>query len=125
LEARRTELRAGYSGAPLSLTSSYTYIQAQPLYGFETDRHEVSLGASTKLGRFWSVFGSGTYNLEDSYMASKGVGFSYADECFTYLMTFSETQSSKHDEPSQNIGFNISFRTLGDFGAASNSFAQQ
>lgn len=123
-EARRTELKAGYSGTPVSVTSSYTFIQAQPLYGFDTDRHEVSLAATTKLGQYWSVFGSGTYDLENSFLAQKGIGFSYADECFTYLMTFSETRSSKGAEPSQSVGFNISFRTLGDFGSATSNFTE-
>jgi LPS-assembly protein len=124
-EARRTEVKAGYGGAPIAITSSYTFIQAQPLYGFDTDRHEVSLAASTRLGQNWSVFGSGTYDLENSYMARRGVGFSYADECFTYLMTFSETQASPSAKKTQNVGFNISFRTLGDFGGATNTFNQQ
>lgn len=123
-EARRTEVRAAYSGLPVSLASSYTFIQKQPLYGFEKDRHEASASATIKFAENWSVFGSGTYNIEDSYMASKGVGFSYADECFTYLMTFSETLAGKGAEPSQNIGFNISFRTIGDFGSSTGAITQ-
>ncbi len=126
-ETRRAEVKAGYAGDPISVTSSYTFIQAQPLYGFDVDRHEISLGASTRLDENWRVFGTGTYDLENSYMARKGVGFSYADECFTYLMTFSETEthSGSTVKKSQNIGFNISFRTLGDFGGATNNFADQ
>ena len=124
-ETRRAELKAGYSGEPVSLTSSYTFIQKQELYGFDKDRHEVSLGASTRLSENWRLFGSGTYDVENSYMARRGIGFSYADECFTYLMTFSETRSSPTAEKTQNIGFNISFRTLGDFGGATNNILNQ
>jgi LPS-assembly protein len=123
-EARRTEVKAAYTGLPVSLSSSYTFIQAQPLYGFAQDRHEVSVGASTKLGQFWSVFGSGTFDLENSYMARNGLGFSYADECFTFLLTMSETRASKNASSEQSIGFNISFRTLGDFGSATSNFTQ-
>lgn len=124
-ETRRAEFKAAYSGAPVSLTSSYTFIQKQELYGFDHDRHEVSLGASARLNENWRLFGSGTYDIENDYMARKGIGFSYADECFTYLMTFSETRSSPTAEKSQNIGFNISFRTLGDIGGASNSILER
>src|SRR5690606_36149722 len=70
-EARRTEVKAAYSGSPVSSTSSYTFIQALPLYGFDTDRHEVSLGASTRLGQNWRLFGSGTYDVENSYLARR------------------------------------------------------
>ena len=43
-EVRRTELKAGWSGQPVSLIGKYAFIQAQPLYGFPEDRHEVTLG---------------------------------------------------------------------------------
>ncbi len=124
-ETRRAEVKAAYAGTPVTLTSSYTFIQKQEPYGFDKDRHEVSLGASTSLNEHWRLFGSGTYDIENSFMARKGIGFSYADECFTYLMTFSETRSSRTAEKSQNIGFNISFRTLGDFGGAKDNVIDQ
>ena len=124
-EARRAEVKAAYASTPVTLTSSYTFIQKQEPYGFDKDRHEVSLGASTRLSEHWRLFGSGTYDIENSFMARKGIGFSYADECFTYLMTFSETRSSRTAERSQNIGFNISFRTLGDFGGAKDNVIDQ
>ena len=52
-------------------------------------------------------------------LVSDAVGFAYDDECFTYTMTFSETRDRITQEATQNIGFNISFRTLGDFGTNS------
>ena len=53
------------------------------------------------------------------------VGFAYDDECFTYTMTFSETRDRITRDTTQNVGFNISFRTLGDFGTNSSSFSTQ
>ena len=123
-ETRRAEFKTGINLAPVSITSSYTFIQKQELYGFDNDRHETSLRANTRLGENWSVFGSATYDIENSYIARKGVGFSYADECFTYLMTFSQSQSSPTSEKTKNVAFNISFRTLGDFGSATSNFTQ-
>ncbi len=119
LEMRRGEMKAGYSTDALSLTGSYTYIQAQPLYGFSNDRRELSVGASARLHESWRVFGSGTYDFESAVMVKNALGFAYDDECFTYLMTFSQTRDSISLERSQSIGFNLSFRTLGDFGSAS------
>jgi LPS-assembly protein len=37
------------------------------------------------------------------------------------LMTFSESRDLETKEVSQNIGFNLSFRTLGDFGSSQSS----
>jgi LPS-assembly protein len=120
-EVRRAELKAAYSGMPVSLSAKYTFIQAQPLYGFPTDRHEVTLGASTHIGQAWRVFGTGTYDVENSVLVKDGVGFAYNDSCFTYLMTFSQSRDTVTKQVSQNVGFNLSFRTLGDFGSPQSS----
>ncbi|MER8776497.1 LPS-assembly protein LptD [Mesorhizobium sp. M0977] len=120
-EVRRAEVKAAFSGLPVSLSAKYAFIQAQPLYGFSTDRHEITLGASTHLAENWRVFGTGTYDLEQSILVKDGVGFAYSDSCFTYLMTFSERRDLNSKEVSQNVGFNLSFRTLGDFGSSQRS----
>lgn len=120
-EMRRGELKAAYTGLPVSLTAKYAFIQAQPLYGFTTDRHEVTLGASTHLAENWRVFGTGTYDLQESLLVRDGVGFAYNDSCFTYLMTYSQSRDLNTREVSQTIGFNLSFRTLGDFGSSSSA----
>ncbi|WP_245494838.1 LPS-assembly protein LptD, partial [Mesorhizobium sp. M4B.F.Ca.ET.017.02.2.1] len=120
-DVRRAEVKAAYSGLPVSLTAKYAFIQAQPLYGFETDRHEVTLGASTHLAENWRVFGTGTYDIKQSVLVKDGVGFAYNDSCFTYLMTFSESRDLVTKEVSQNVGFNLSFRTLGDFGSSTSA----
>jgi LPS-assembly protein len=116
-EIRRAEVKAAYSGTPVALTARYTFIQAQPLYGFPEDRNEITLGASTHVGQAWRIFGSSTYDLESNVMVQDGVGFAYNDTCFTYLMTFSQTRDTVSRQVSQNVGFNLSFRTLGDFGS--------
>ncbi len=123
LEMRRGELRAGFVTDPVTITGSYTFIQAQPLYGTDGDRKELSLGASARLHEAWRVFGSGTYDFETSVMVKNAVGFAYDDECFTYLMSFSQDRDAISREVTQKIGFNLSFRTLGDFGSASDGLA--
>ncbi|MER8696798.1 LPS-assembly protein LptD [Mesorhizobium opportunistum] len=120
-EIRRAEFKAAYSGLPVSLSAKYAFIQAQPLYGFTTDRHEVTLGASTHLAENWRVFGTGTYDLQKSVLVKDGVGFAYNDSCFTYLMTYSQSRDLNTREVTQSIGFNLSFRTLGDFGSSTSA----
>lgn len=123
-EVRRSEVKLGYNGGPLALSARYAFIQAQPDYGFTEDRHEVAFGGSAQFAENWRVFGSGTYDLEENVMVKNGIGFGYADECFTYLMTYSQTRDRINKEVSQSIGFNITFRTLGDFGSATSNFVQ-
>ena len=125
LELRRAELKAGLVASPISLTAKYAFIQAQPLYGFPTDRHEVTVGGSTKLLDYWRLFASGTYDFQTNVLTSDSVGFSYDDECFSYTMTYAEVRNSRTLEVTQTVGFNISFRTIGDFGSNSSTFASQ
>ena len=86
LEVRRSELKAGYTSDRVSLTAKYAFIQAQPLYGFPTDRQEVSLGASARVNETFRLFGSGTYDIESSVLVKNSIGFAYDDECFSCLL---------------------------------------
>jgi LPS-assembly protein len=122
-EIRRSELKAGYTSDAFSVSARYAFIQEQPLYGFDEDRREMSLGGTMRLHENWRVFGSGTYDFEQNVMVKDSLGFAYDDDCFTYLMTFAETRDRDTEEVTQTIGFNISFRTLGDFGSATNSYS--
>jgi len=94
------------------------------VYGPE-DRHEVTVGGTARMLEYWSVFASGTYDLQFGVLTSDAVGFSYSDECFSYTMTYGEIRNSTTLEVTQTVGFNISFRTIGDFGSNSSTFASQ
>lgn len=130
LETRRAEVKLAYSGAsPISISAQYAFIQKQDLYGLPYDRQEVTLGGSARLNQNWRVFGSGTYDLQTNLLTNRGIGFAYDDECFTYMMSFSQSQSADpitkvRGERTQSIGFNLSFRTIGDFGTSTSTFTE-
>ncbi|MGD9914564.1 MAG: LPS-assembly protein LptD [Rhizobiaceae bacterium] len=123
LELRRAEAKAGVALDRGSVTAKYAYIQAQPLYGLPDDRHEVTLSGSLRLREYWRVYASGTYDFQTKVLISDSIGFAYDDECFTYSMTFSESRSRTTREVSQAVGFQLSFRTIGDFGTSSSGFS--
>lgn len=119
-ELRRTEAKAGYSAGSVSVTANYAFIQAQPLYGFSKDRHEISAGGSLRFNQNWRAFGSGTYDMEAGVLVSDSIGFAYDDECFALALTMSTTRDADgNDEDERTFGFNISLRTLGDIGTGS------
>ncbi|MGB3391419.1 MAG: LPS assembly protein LptD, partial [Pseudaminobacter sp.] len=127
LELRRAELRAAYSTRPFSVNAKYAFIQAQPLYGFADDRHEITVGSSVRFHENWRAFGSVTYDFQSSVLSQQSIGFSYDDECFSYTMTMTTKRDPNPDasarvDDEQTFGFNISFRTLGDFGSATSAF---
>ncbi len=121
-EVRRASVAVSNSGVFGSANVAYSYIQAQPLYGFPVDRHEVSGGASLQVHENWAVFGSATYDIVSATLVKKSIGFSYDDECFTYRMSASENESTVTGKKTRSVGFHIAFRTIGDFGSATPGF---
>jgi LPS-assembly protein len=121
-ELRRAELKAGWSAEPVSVTAKFAFIEAQPLYGFPDDRNELTISSSARLFENWRIFGSGTYDFISSTLTSDSGGFAYDDECFSYAMTYTESRNSTTDEVTTTVGFNVSFRTIGDFGSNSGAF---
>jgi LPS-assembly protein len=130
LEVRRAELKAGFNSSPLSVTAQYSFIQAQPLYGFPYDRKEMTLGASSRFHENWRAFGSGTYDFQSGVVTRDSVGFAYDDECFSYTLTMTTKRDAnpnaeRRERDVRTFGFNISFRTLGDFGTNSSQLFSQ
>ena len=122
LSVRRGELEVQQSWKKLTLTAQYAYITPQPAYGYNDLRQEVTGTASAKVNANWRVFGSGTYDLVSSTLVRASSGLAYDDECFTYMMAYTQTRNPGEDKASHGIGFNISLRTLGDIGSGSQTF---
>jgi len=121
-EVRRAETEFGIRSADLRASGGYAFIQAQPTYGFDTDRHEVNGRASLRLTDTWSVIGNATYDITNRRLAKNGIGLAYDDECFAIGLEFQQTRSST-DALSNSIGFRIALRTIGDLGNGSNELS--
>jgi LPS-assembly protein len=124
--ARRLEARAGYTTPDFSLTGRYAYIEAQPLYGFSDDRQQVTVTAAARFARYWHVFGSSTYDLEYDKVTADSIGFGYLDDCFGFNLGVGQSYNVISEKKQTNVSFNISFRTIGDFGSNTGKmFTQQ
>ncbi len=122
-EMRRGELKAGFEIGNFTTSASYAYIQAQPLYGFTTDRKELTLAGVYQFNENWSAFASGTHDFVQDRLVRNSVGFRYGDDCFVYSMTFNQVRPTQQAE-SISVGFQVSLRTIGDFGSNSNQLDQ-
>lgn len=124
---RRMGIKAGVSAGYTSVTGTYTFIDAQPLYGFGRDRQEVSVYANTRLHENWSLFGSSTYDMVSDTLVASAVGLTYSDDCFIYTMNYSQSRSiattTTPSDTTHNFGIKISFRTLGEVGFSSGQAA--
>jgi LPS-assembly protein len=117
LDLSRSEVKVGYNSEPLAITAQYAFIEKQPLYGFSEDRHEVTVGARAKVAENWSVFGSAIYDFQSEVVVRDSIGFAYDDECFTFALAVNETRDIDDNEVERGVGFNLKFRTIGDFGS--------
>jgi LPS-assembly protein len=124
-EVRRAEAKAGFSNDTFSLSGTYAFIQAQPLYGYSDNREEVGAGVSMRFAENWRAFASAAYDLQESVLVSDTLGFGYMDECFAYTFTMSTSRDpDRQDSDERTFGFSISLRTLGDIGSEPGTFLQ-
>lgn len=117
-EMRRGELGFSYTDDMYGLSAAYTFIQAQPGYGFTIDRQEIKGGAKIKFAENWSAFTSATYDLVSNTLVNTTAGLTYLDECFGYTLSYTQRRKLVTGDISHTVGFNVSLRTLGDFGSA-------
>jgi LPS-assembly protein len=122
---RRIETSVGLARPDFSVAARYAFIDAQPDYGFSQDRQQITLGASARMAEFWRVYGSTTYDTVADMMTASAFGVAYLDDCFGYSVTLSQTRNAITGKQRNNIGFNISLRTLGDFGSNTGNFGVQ
>ena len=115
-EIRHGEVGAAYRSEDLSASVRYGFSQAQPNYGFKTDRHEIATSGSVKFLEYWRAFGGITYDLETSSIVSDSIGIAYDDSCFSFSVAYKENRSRfTGDQVNQSINFKLGFRTIGNY----------
>ena len=117
LSVRRAEAEATYSGLDFSGTARYAFIDAQPDVERLSPRHQVAAGGRLALNENWTVAANATYDIEAESLWKTGASLSYADECFAYTLGYSENRRNL-DAIERSLQFNVSLRTIGDFGVS-------
>jgi LPS-assembly protein len=114
-DVRRAEAELAYTSHALVASAGYAYIDAQPTYGFATERQEVNGSATLRFEEFWRVSGNATYDITNRRLARTGIGLAYDDECFAIGLHWLQTRDNTNVK-TNTFGFRIALRTLGDFG---------
>lgn len=120
-DLRRIDVRAGARVGDVSVSGSYAFVQAQPLYGYATNRHQITGSASARIHEYWRVFGSATYDFVANTLLKNSIGFAYDDECFTFVFSAVQDRNANTGAVSNSFGLRFSFRTIGDFSPGSMS----
>lgn len=115
LSVRRTDTRVGFQNYQLQAAMTYTRIASQPDYGLPDDNDEVQTIGALKFRDYWSVFGSLTYDINNSNLARSGIGLTYDDRDTIFSIVYENTRDTGSTIANDwSIGARLSFRTLGD-----------
>ncbi len=114
-------MNAGYiysSYNPYTLYDQANPSPAMPPAGsaFYQPRNEITLGASSKWGRY-RISGYMRRNLSTNKMVAIGADAAYEDECFIFdVRLYRRYTSINGDNGSTTLLFQLTFKTLGQFG---------
>ena len=115
LSVRRSDVTVGYHSNWLQSEVTYSQIAAQPLYGYPTDNDEIQTTSGIKFDTNWTLYGSTTWDLDDSVLSRRGIGIAYDDSCTVFALAFTQTRDVADTSANDwQIGARLSFRTLGD-----------
>ena len=118
LQSRRNELGAFIGPPALNLSMNYLFLAAEE--EGETDfgdREEIDARISSKLTDYWSVFVSGTRDLELNKTLETRIGVAYEDECFTIETIGRRSFFEDRDvEADTSFFVRIVFKHLGEVG---------
>ena len=113
-ELRRGEAGISYADPVFAAAASYIFIDKQPNYGFDDDRHEVRGSASVKLNEYVRLFGSAAFDVRNSEMFSRSAGIAYDDSCTSLSVTYSESDDRySGDAVERSVMFRLGLRTIG------------
>jgi LPS-assembly protein len=110
---------AGYGNSSAGI--DYTYLRESPASGIFNRREEISASAAIEVIDNWSVLASLVYDLRNDSRVSDSLGLAYADDCFSFSATYSETTDPYTDlVSSRQVFFRMSLRTVADGGFGRN-----
>ena len=125
LKVRFAEGLVGVGPAALRVSGGYTYSVTNPYLYYDTvggtatatrPRNEGVLGLTTQAGA-WRVHAVGRRDLALNKMVSLGVGGAYEDECFIFDVSLQRRYTSiNNDRGASTILFEITLKTIGEFG---------
>ena len=115
LMVNRLELEATTALGPVTASTAYLYLRNNPNSGISSPASVVRSAASVNLASNWRAFGSFTYDIANSAVASDSFGFAFDNDCLTFSLAYSETRESYTDiAPDRWLNFRLQLRTLGE-----------
>lgn len=113
----RAELQATTAVGPLTASASYLYLRSDPNSGLTSPASVVRGAASVNFVENWRAFGTVTYDIAKSSLASNSIGLAFDNECLTLSIAYSETLVGT---PEKRLNMRLQLRTFGETSYSSN-----
>jgi LPS-assembly protein len=107
----RVELQATNAIGPVTASAAYLYLRENQNEGLLTSSSVVRGAASLNLSENWRAFGTLTYDIANTAIASDSFGIAFDNDCLTLSFAYGETYAS--DQPSRTFDFRLALRTFG------------
>jgi LPS-assembly protein len=117
-DINRAELQATTALGPVTASASYLYLRNNPNSSIVEPASVVRGAASLSLADNWRAFGTMTYDIAKTSVASDSFGIAFDNECLTLSFAYSETYAS--DQPSRWVNFRVALRTFGETSVSGN-----
>jgi LPS-assembly protein len=117
LSINRLEVEATTALGPVTGSTSYIYQRLNPNSGVTAPSSVLRTAASVNVVENWRAFGTLTYDVSGSAIASDSFGIAYDDECLTMSLAYSEVRAGYTDLSADRwVSFRLQMRTLGEGG---------
>ncbi len=116
---KRAELDATAALGAVTASSSFVFLKANPNTGVTSDSSVLRSAASVNFLENWRAFGTVTFDISKTAIASDSFGLAYDDESATVSLAYSETRPSYTDlTADRRISLRVQLRTIGDTGVS-------
>lgn len=114
LSFSRAEARVAWRGERTSLSSTYTYLEADPAEERPEPVSELTLDAAYRLDRNWTTRANLRYDTDEGQAARAGLTVNYQNECVGVDLSVSRRfTSSATVRPSTDFAFRVSLAGIG------------
>ncbi len=113
----RAQVEATNVIGPVTASASYLYLRNYPNAGVTVASSAAAAAASINFIQNWRLFGTVSYDLTKSSVASDSLGVAFDNGCLTLSLAYSEVLEAYTDlATTRQLTFRLSLRTLGDTG---------
>jgi LPS-assembly protein len=109
----KNELNLDWTTQKFDLSSSYTWLDADPTEGRPDDTSEIALAGRYDLSPHWFVTSDVNYDITDGRASQTQLGLGYQNECVSVDFNVSRRYGTTTSRATTDFGVNVTFVGIG------------